>query len=274
MRRHILYLAAAAAVGALTGSCSNDAFGAISVIDQTRSLTASATGTFGSNDIKTDTDSATGSYSNTLNASKTDTAFDPIGQNTYTYKVNSTATQTSTLSALSMTGSGSVTAGASIPFLNFAGSNAEGIGDSTYNVDFSVDIPTPFTITGEITGTDIWHPGPLETGAAHVTFTSSTQGTLYSVSDSLKVTQIDFVAPFDDLVSFQTTLQPGQTYTLNVQAHVDALRAGGVGVFEYTPATATFSFATSVPEPATAAAAAAALIALPLLLLRRKRVPG
>jgi hypothetical protein len=269
MRRHVLYLAAAAAVGSLVCSASsNVAFGAISLIDQSRSLSASATGTYGPSDSKSDSSLASGSYNNTLNASKTDTAFFSIGQDTYIYKINSTATQTSTLSALSMSGSGSATAGASIRPLNTAGADGEAIGDSTYNVDFSVDVPTPFTIIGEITGHADYHPGPLEAPTAHLTLTSSTQGSLYKASDTVNTLATLTSSSFDDPISFQTTLQPGQTYTLNVQAHVDSLRAGGDGVTVYAPATATFSFTATVPEPATAALIS--LLALPLLIRRQR----
>jgi hypothetical protein len=228
---------------------SGSAFGQLSLVDQNRSLTANATGSFGSQQpTLSDSSTAAGGYSNALTASKTDTFVDTF-QNTYTYKVNSNASQNSIVSALLLSGTGSGGAGASF-MESTQGSSAEALGQSIYNVDFSVSSPTLLTLTGDITGSGEYHLGPLEVVKANVTLSSSGQGTpLYSVSDTLNIPIGTGTATFNDPVLFSTTLEPGVTYTLNAQAYSDSVRSGSVGINQYAPADATFSFSASVPEP-------------------------
>jgi hypothetical protein len=88
------------------------------------------------------------------------------------------------------------------------------------------------------------------------------------VSDAVNTLINMTFTSFDDPISFQTTLEPGQTYTLNAQSHVSSFRMGSSGITIYTPATTTFSFTATVPEPATATLMS--FLALPWLMRRRR----
>jgi hypothetical protein len=255
------------------------AFGQFALVDQNRSLTANATGldqgisglfgtgpAIGTQSLNTNSKTTAGSYSNTLPAAKNDTVNDGTGDSA-TFSVTSSAQQNSVVSTALLSANSSV--GGSAELTQLTGTpvfSADGYGQSIFNVDFTVGSPTPFSISGDITGNAIYHLGRLELIAANLTFSGSSSGSpLYNVSFA----PTGYTIPgesFDDPVSFSTILQPGQTYTLNAQASVDSGRAG-VGLSSVAPASAGFSFTAAVPEPTSLV-----LIPAGMLLLLRRRV--
>jgi hypothetical protein len=264
----------AAASLLVIGFCSQ-AFGQFNLLDQTRSLTANATGTAsgtgqfdsgpvaGTQSLNSNSDLLTGAYSNNLAGSKTDSPNDGAGDIS-AFNVSSSAGQTSIVSSSLLSGTGAVGASAVLsPIEGGTDFSADGIGQSSYNVDFTVSSPTPFNLTGDVTGNAIYHLGRLESIAANITL-SNASGPLYSVSfapTGYSVTGESFNEP----ASFSTVLEPGQTYTLDAAASVDSGR-DGIGLTSVAPASAGFTFTASVPEPSTL------IIILPFgILLRRSR---
>jgi hypothetical protein len=250
------------------------AFGQWQLVDQTRTLTANATatnsrGSAGTQSNNTDSFTAAGVYNNTLNASKLDTIPLPdIPSLNETFTITSTAQQNSNVTSalLSATGSASASAKESSASQYIF---IEAFGESLYDVDFTVNAPTPFTIAGNITGDDWYHPGPQEVVTASVTLSSSASGTpLYTVSHTLNFVPNQTVATFDDPVSFSTVLLPGQTYTLKADASADSIRAS-VGYANTGNDNAAFSFAAAVPEP-TALMTFAAALTVSLMTTRRR----
>jgi hypothetical protein len=172
--------------------------------------------------------------------------------------------QTSTLSSAVLSAYSTVNASAVLlPVSGGTGFQADGLGQASFNVDFTVSTPTAFNLTGDVTGNAIYHLGRLEIISADVTLSGSSSGSLYSVGFA----PTGYTYPgesFNDPVSFSTTLLPGQTYTLNAAASVDSGR-DGVGETNVGPASASFEFAGIVPEPD----CLAAIVIVPMLLRRK-----
>jgi hypothetical protein len=259
----LLFAAAAAAAASTFLVAGPSALGSIQLVDQTRVLSANADST-----LLPETVTTSGVFNDTLNRSDIGTRTD-MNFDTTTYNVTSSAQQNSNASASDLSGTSSVMASAQ-QTPGFPSIIAEAVSVSTYKVDFTVDAATAFTITGDITGSGTYHLGPLENTKSSVTFsTSSSMTPLYTLSDSV---QVGFTGPFsdsyDDPISFSTTLQPGQTYTLDVEASSDSKREGS-GATSLAPGNAGFSFTAAVPEPG---ALSLVLLTSPLLLSIRRRV--
>jgi hypothetical protein len=246
------YVIGAIMPAALGGS----AFGQINLMDQTRTLTANATGTAsltigtglaaGTQSLNSDSTAAAGLYSNALNGTKTDSYNDGTGDST-AFNVSSSAQQTSVISTSLFSASSMVGASAVLyPIEGYPGFSADGYAQSTFNTDFTVSTPTPFSLTGDITGTAEYHVGRLEIIAANLTF-SENSTPLYSV-DFAPTGYTEAGESFDEPASFSTLLEPGQVYTLNAESSVDSGRAG-TGLTSVAPASAGFTFTAAVPEP-------------------------
>jgi hypothetical protein len=221
---------------------SRSAFGQFSVADQSRSLSTS-----GSSDSTT----SAGTYTKTLTYDTTGTYSDQAGS----YNVTSGAQQNSLVSPSLLSGNGSANALTLVtPTGGLNNDFTKSDGQSIYNVDFTVAAPTPFTLTGNISGSANYILGRLPTTAANVTLTSSLQtAPLYSVSedygDGTGLTFYNYPVAYNDPVSYTTILEPGQTYTLNAEAYTDSTRYADAEGNESSPGAAAFSFAATVPEP-------------------------
>jgi hypothetical protein len=236
-------------------------WGQATLIDQSRSI---------STDSQNDSTTAAGGYNNSVSFSDHGTYSLGVG-NSETLANDGASQQNSTVSSAALSGDGSVSVSTKI-VANIPQIITQLASQSIYDVDFSVASPTLFTLSGDITGSGTYHLGPLETIEANVTFSQVGQSTpLYSASEafgsSTGLTIYSQNFSFNDPVSFSTTLQPGQIYTLNAQAYNSALRTTSGGGSFLAPASAAFSFTASVPEPT-----AFSLLALAIPFASRRKI--
>jgi hypothetical protein len=247
-------ITAAVVLGILSA---NRAWGQLNILDQSRSLTIIVNGTAG----PTDSNTATGTYNNSINGGVTANtgipAF-PIESDTATASQNSNVT-TSVLSGLLQASGNSTT------FMP----DQDVTGESIYSVDFSVASPTPLSLTGQYTASDIPDEGISDMIASTITLTSTSGGNqtqLFTGGVPKQVANTDFLGfGASSSTSFNTTLVPGVSYNLTVDVLADANADGET--LHGTPA-ASMNFMVSVPEPASIATMG---IAVGALLVRRRR---
>jgi hypothetical protein len=255
MKRHALLTFIA---GMLVTALTSSAWAQLNIIDQTRSLTITTDQSFNPPVVgPTDTNTNVGSYSNSLTGGLT---YPPQpGPFPIIPYVTVTASQTSIVSSSVLSDQAS-SSGDAEGTADHSGDSAYAIADSYYLVHFSVNSPTPFSLTG-----NFLRYAP-ETGntdhsvlGEQVTL-SETQGAtttqLYSGGFPPE-NNGDFPGSggFTDttpelLPSYNSTLLPGFTYALTADVSFQPYYMG----FFSTSGHNSLNFTAVVPEPATGSA--------------------
>jgi hypothetical protein len=257
VNRAIFVSTIAAAIGVLGFSRAEAQF---TLIDQSRAVSTSASGlpangTLGQPTIlntPSDSDSATGVLDQTATGSVQASG----GQ------ANLSASQNSDVSAAVLSGQASANVGGGTGILS-----GDLTASSTYNVDFSVSVATPFSLTEQFAASSGPHQGPNSTVIDQLIFSENSGGnpsTLFTAGVNNPSGGLEF-STSGGPTAYATTLLPGITYTLNINLNIDTplsdTSAGSAG-------NASMSFSASVPEPASQGLFA--FCAAPLLGRRRR----
>jgi hypothetical protein len=278
MRRKLLRLGAPSAVGLALAGPATTAPGQLTVVDSSRTVTASSCGTSpnnnlgaGANDSHSQTSSATGLFNQSAIATvnyNDPTQLNPSG-GTPTYVGNDTALQNSLVSDTLFSGSGSSGGNCQVEIPAEPTDGEYTTGDSRFLADFTVDAPTVMTISGTLYADYFYGLGKLPTPSATFTLSGSGSGTpIYTVQTPLPFSFFEptTTVPF----SFQTTLQPGQTFTLLADAGTTSSFYSDSDGTEQNDAS--FVFTAAVPEPITLSLLP--LAGLPAVRRRTRRVRG
>jgi hypothetical protein len=233
-------------------------------IDQTRSVTLKANTNIDGPGFETNTDTEPSPVTNTspgpwsISQSGEVYSYEDSDPEDSTFASNA-GSQTSDVASSGF----NYTDAVSINAAPYAYEEGDDNADSYYKVDFSVSAPTGFQLTAQYS-TGGYGEGEEGTLTAYVTLSESGAGNLFSLGVMNEPGAGDFGAEyFGGPTSFDTILEPGNTYTLTADDYIDR------PIDTETAATenGAVSFTAGVPEPASLGI----LTAIGLAALTRRR---
>jgi hypothetical protein len=248
-------------------------FGQFTIVDSNRNVSCSATGTVNNSPAGTQqspdaSSSATGTFNQSNSAAKTDIV--GTGMNMVQWNTHSSSSQNSSVSASGF--SSSATTAVNTDMATEGAISAGGCtADSSYIVDFTVAAPTQISLTGTYGSVSGQHEGPFSTVTRTAKLTSPSS-TLYDISFSGQIGDFGGATNGSSPIpSFNTILQPGITYTLDMDINNNF---PATDVTTPDPESQSLSFNVTgvvVPEPASISLLAGAALTT---LLRPKRRGG
>jgi hypothetical protein len=221
-------------------------WGQLTVLDQTRSLTAAIQDAYSQNAVlASDTDIMAGSYNNSI------TGGEKFTNHPAPNSLTGTPSQTSSVSSAGFSEQAAVSSDvidANI-YGSFEGFIGEFFVDSQFSIDFSVGAPTPFSVTEQDSLIAPATEHDYQFATASLALTQSGSPTSLFVTGFVNQSCAYNLPPgFDESdgpTTFSTVLTPGIIYTLktdlNTEQSIDGFDGG---------LTNSLSFTTSVPEPA------------------------
>jgi MYXO-CTERM domain-containing protein len=233
------FLMTAASLGLfLNGHASAD----LVAVSESRSDSASASGTYSAPQSVSNSSSTDGDFTDTQMATSIGSSPNEPASNS----AISQGLQSTSISSAMMQGSGSANTSATLN----PGSPEDGTeaaGSASFLVSFTVPNPEIFTLTGTLTGSTAGHEGTPTNMFTNVEFSSpGDPGSFFELSEGNK-SMMSEAASWSVPFSFSTTLEAGPTYTLSLTASIDTGEINDISRMDMS--SDSFNFVAVVPEP-------------------------